>query len=291
VTPRLLRVELLHSGKVREVYADGEDIVLVASDRVSVYDVVLPTPIPDKGAVLTQLALWWFDRLADLVPNHVISATDVPAEWAGRAVRCRRLEIIQIECIARGYLAGLGLRQYEKYGSISGVPLPAGLVEGSRLPEPIFTATTKASGGAHDEFVSYDDVIDRVGADVAARLRDLTVAIYSHGAQIAAGNGIIIADTKFEFGWAADGTLMLGDEVLTSDSSRFWPADEWEPGRPQFAFDKQVVRDWAAGTGWDKRPPGPEVPDEVVAATRARYIEAYERLTGRRWLDAARSGR
>ena len=291
MTPRLLRVELLHSGKVREVYADGEDIVLVASDRVSVYDVVLPTPIPDKGAVLTQLALWWFDRLADLVPNHVISATDVPAEWAGRAVRCRRLEIIQIECIARGYLAGLGLRQYEKYGSISGVPLPAGLVEGSRLPEPIFTATTKASGGAHDEFVSYDDVIDRVGADVAARLRDLTVAIYSHGAQIAAGNGIIIADTKFEFGWAADGTLMLGDEVLTSDSSRFWPADEWEPGRPQFAFDKQVVRDWAAGTGWDKRPPGPEVPDEVVAATRARYIEAYERLTGRRWLDAARSGR
>ena len=291
MTPRLLRVELLHSGKVREVYADGEDIVLVASDRVSVYDVVLPTPIPDKGAVLTQLALWWFDRLADLVPNHVISATDVPAEWAGRAVRCRRLEIIQIECIARGYLAGLGLRQYEKYGSISGVPLPAGLVEGSRLPEPIFTATTKASGGAHDEFVSYDDVIDRVGADVAARLRDLTVAIYSHGAQIAAGNGIIIADTKFEFGWAADGTLMLGDEVLTSDSSRFWPADEWEPGRPQFAFDKQVVRDWAAGTGWDKRPPGPEVPDEVVAATRARYIEAYERLTGRRWLDEARSGR
>jgi len=291
VTPRLLRVELLHSGKVREVYADGEDIVLVASDRVSVYDVVLPTPIPDKGAVLTQLALWWFDRLADLVPNHVISATDVPAEWAGRAVRCRRLEIIQIECIARGYLAGLGLRQYEKYGSISGVPLPAGLVEGSRLPEPIFTATTKASGGAHDEFVTYDDVIDRVGADVAARLRDLTVAIYSHGAQIAAGNGIIIADTKFEFGWAADGTLMLGDEVLTSDSSRFWPADEWEPGRPQFAFDKQVVRDWAAGTGWDKRPPGPEVPDEVVAATRARYIEAYERLTGRRWLDAPRSGR
>jgi len=291
VTPRLLRVELLHSGKVREVYADGEDIVLVASDRVSVYDVVLPTPIPDKGAVLTQLALWWFDRLADLVPNHVISATDVPAEWAGRAVRCRRLEIIQIECIARGYLAGLGLRQYEKYGSISGVPLPAGLVEGSRLPEPIFTATTKASGGAHDEFITYDDVIERVGADVAARLRDLTVAIYSHGAQIAAGNGIIIADTKFEFGWAADGTLMLGDEVLTSDSSRFWPADEWEPGRPQFAFDKQVVRDWAAGTGWDKRPPGPEVPDEVVAATRARYIEAYERLTGRRWLDEARSGR
>jgi phosphoribosylaminoimidazole-succinocarboxamide synthase len=278
-----IRVELLHSGKVREVYADGDDIILVASDRVSVYDVVLPTPIPDKGTLLTQLSLWWFDQLADLVPNHVISATDVPAQWVGRAVRCRRLEIIQIECIARGYLAGLGLAQYEKYGSISAVPLPDGLVEGSKLPQPIFTATTKASGGAHDEFIAYDDVVDRVGPEVAGRLRDLTIAIYLRGAEIAARNGIIVADTKVEFGWATDGTLMLGDEVLTSDSSRFWPADDWEPGRPQFAFDKQFVRDWADGTGWDKRPPAPPVPDEIVAATRARYIEVYERITGRTW--------
>jgi phosphoribosylaminoimidazole-succinocarboxamide synthase len=276
-------VELLHSGKVREVYADGDDIVLVASDRVSVYDVVLPTPIPDKGKLLTQLSLWWFDQLADVFPNHVISATDVPAEWAGRAVRCRCLEIIQIECIARGYLAGLGLKEYEKYGSISAVPLPEGLVEGSRLPEPIFTVTTKATGGAHDEFITYDDVIDAVGADVAAQLRDCTIELYTRGAEIAERNGIIIADTKFEFGWAEDGTLMLGDEILTSDSSRFWPADQWEPGRPQFAFDKQFVRDWAAGTGWDKRPPAPAVPDDIVAATRARYIEVYESITGQAW--------
>jgi phosphoribosylaminoimidazole-succinocarboxamide synthase len=281
-----IRVELLHSGKVREVYADGDDIILVASDRVSVYDVVLPTPIPDKGALLTQLSLWWFDRLADLVPNHVISATDVPAEWAGRAMRCRRLNMIQIECIARGCLAGLGLKEYEKHGSISGVPLPDGLVEGSRLPAPIFTATTKASGGAHDEFITYDDVVRQVGPEVAGRLRDLTIAIYSRGADIAARNGIVVADTKVEFGWTAGGTLMLGDEVLTSDSSRFWPADSWNPGRPQFAFDKQFVRDWADGTGWDKRPPAPPVPDEVVAATRARYIEVYERITGRTWSSA-----
>ncbi len=276
-------MELLHTGKVREVYADGGDIVLVATDRVSVYDVVLPTPVPDKGKVLTQLSLWWFDRLGDLVPHHVISATDVPAEWAGRAVRCRRLDMIEVECIARGYLAGLGLKEYEKYGSVSGVPLPDGLVEGSKLPEPIFTPTTKASGGAHDEFITYDDVVDQVGADLAARLRDLTVRIYSRGAELAARNGIVIADTKFEFGHAADGTLVLGDEVLTSDSSRFWPSDQWEPGRPQFAFDKQFVRDWAAGTGWDKRPPAPPVPDDIVAVTRARYVEVYERITGNRW--------
>lgn len=276
-------MELLHSGKVREVYADGDDIVLVASDRVSVYDVVLPTPIPDKGKLLTQLSLWWFDQLADVVPHHVVSGTDVPDDLAGRAVRCRRLDVIQVECIARGYLAGLGLREYEKYGSVSGVSLPEGLVEGSKLPEPIFTPTTKASGGAHDEFITYEDVVDRVGADLAARLRDLTIQLYSRGAEITARNGIIMADTKFEFGWSADGQLVLGDEVLTSDSSRFWPAEEWEPGRAQFAFDKQFVRDWAAGTGWDKTPPAPPVPDDIVAATRARYVEVYERITGRTW--------
>ncbi len=276
-------MELLHSGKVREVYADGEDVVLVASDRVSVYDVVLPTPIPEKGKVLTQLSLWWFDQLSDIVPHHVISGTDVPAQWAGRAVRCRRLDVIQVECIARGYLAGLGLKEYEKHGSVSGVPLPEGLVEGAKLPEPIFTPTTKASGGAHDEFITYDDVVDQVGPELAARLRDLTLRLYSRGAEITARAGIIIADTKFEFGWSAGGELVLGDEVLTSDSSRFWPADEWEPGRTQFAFDKQFVRDWAVGTGWDKRPPAPPVPDDIVAATRARYIEVYERITGRTW--------
>ncbi len=276
-------MELLHSGKVREVYADGEDVILVASDRVSVYDVVLPTPIPEKGKLLTQLSLWWFDQLAGIARHHVISGTDVPDEWAGRAVRCQRLDMIQVECIARGYLAGLGLKEYEKYGSVSGVPLPEGLVEGSKLPEPIFTPTTKASGGAHDEFITYDDVVYQVGTDVAARLRDLTLWLYSRGAEIATRSGIIIADTKFEFGWSADGELVLGDEVLTSDSSRFWPADRWEPGRSQFAFDKQFVRDWAAGTGWNKTPPAPPVPSDVVAATRARYIEVYERITGRTW--------
>jgi len=276
-------VELLHSGKVREVYADGEDVILVASDRVSVYDVVLPTPIPEKGTLLTQLSLWWFGRLADIVAHHVISGTEVPAEWAGRAVRCRRLDMVAVECIARGYLAGLGLKEYEKHGSVSGVPLPEGLVEGSKLPEPIFTPTTKAGDGEHDEFITFDDVVDQVGAELATRLRDLSIRLYSRGASVAAGSGIIIADTKFEFGYSGDGELLLGDEVLTSDSSRFWPADEWEPGRSQFAFDKQFVRDWAAGTGWDKRPPAPPVPDDIVAATRARYVEVYERITGRAW--------
>ena len=276
-------MELLHSGKVREVYADGEDVILVASDRVSVYDVVLPTPIPEKGTLLTQLSLWWFGRLADIVAHHVISGTEVPAEWAGRAVRCRRLDMVAVECIARGYLAGLGLKEYEKHGSVSGVPLPEGLVEGSKLPEPIFTPTTKAGDGEHDEFITFDDVVDQVGAEPATRLRDLSIRLYSRGASVAAGSGIIIADTKFEFGYSGDGELLLGDEVLTSDSSRFWPADEWEPGRSQFAFDKQFVRDWAAGTGWDKRPPAPPVPDDIVAATRARYVEVYERITGRAW--------
>jgi phosphoribosylaminoimidazole-succinocarboxamide synthase len=274
-------VELLHSGKVRDVYLDGDDLILVASDRVSVYDVVLPTPIPGKGAVLTQLSLWWFDQLADVIPNHVIS-TDVPAEWAGRAVRCRRLRMVQVECIARGYLAGLGLREYEATGAVSGVPLPPGLVEGSKLPEPIFTPTTKATEG-HDEFITFGDVVDQEGAETAGRLRDITLEVYRRGAALAAERGIIVADMKLELGWAPDGTLVLGDEVLTSDSSRFWPADSWEPGRAQFAFDKQFVRDWAAGTGWDKTPPAPEVPADIVASTQARYIEVYERITGKPW--------
>jgi phosphoribosylaminoimidazole-succinocarboxamide synthase len=276
-------VELLHSGKVRDVYADGTDLILVASDRVSVYDVVLPTTIPDKGRVLTRLSLWWFERLADLVPHHVISATDVPAEWAGRAIRCRRLRMVMVECIARGYLTGLGLREYEATGAISGVPLPGGLREGDRLPEPIFTPTTKAPAGEHDEFLTHDDVAAQVGADTAARLRDITLEVYRRGAGIAAERGVIIADTKLEFGWAPDGALVLADEVLTPDSSRFWAADRWRPGGAQFSFDKQFVRDWAAGTGWDRKPPGPQLPPEIVAATRTRYLEVYERITGSPW--------
>jgi phosphoribosylaminoimidazole-succinocarboxamide synthase len=277
-------VELLHSGKVRDVYADGDDLILVTSDRVSVYDVVLPTPIPDKGALLTQLSLWWFEQLADVVPNHIVSATDVPAEWAGRAVRVRRLDMMPVECIARGYLAGLGLREYQATGTISGVALPPGLVEGSKLPEPIFTPTTKAPVGEHDEFIDFDDVVDQVGKETAATLRDLTLEVYRRGAALGAERGIVIADTKLEFG-RADGTLVLGDEVLTSDSSRFWPADSWQPGGPQYSFDKQFVRDWASDPklGWGKQAPGPEIPPEVVEVTRARYVEAYERLTGRRW--------
>ncbi len=276
-------MELLHSGKVRDVYADGDDLVLVASDRVSVYDVVLPTPVPDKGKILTQLSLWWFEQLADVVPNHVISATDVPKEWAGRAVRCQRLTMLPVEWIARGYLAGLGLKEYERQGTVSGVVLPEGLVEASKLPEPIFTPTTKATEG-HDEFITFADVVEEIGQETADHLRTVTLDVYERGAEIAAERGIIIADTKLEFGRAADGTLVLADEVLTSDSSRFWPADDWQPGRPQHAFDKQFVRDWSSTvTDWDRTPPGPEIPEEVVEATRARYIEVYERITGKRW--------
>jgi phosphoribosylaminoimidazole-succinocarboxamide synthase len=276
-------VKLLHSGKVRDIYADGDDILLVASDRLSIYDVVLPTAVPDKGALLTQLSLWWFDRLADIAPNHVISASDVPPEFVGRAIRCRRLSMLPVECIARGYLAGLGLAEYEKHGTVSGVALPPGLVEGSKLPEPIFTPTTKAPVGEHDEFMTFDEVVAAVGAETAARLRDLTLAVYTRGAEIAAGNGILVADTKLEFGLDPAGEIVLADEVLTPDSSRFWPADSWEPGRPQYSFDKQYVREWSASLTWDRTPPGPEVPTEVVAATRARYVEVYERITGDDW--------
>ncbi len=281
-----MTVELLHSGKVREVYADGEDVLLVASDRVSVFDVVLPTPIPGKGEILTQLANWWFERLADIVPNHVISVTDVPAEFAGRAMRCRRLKMLPVECIARGYLAGLGLREYEASGAVSGVELPPGLAEGSRLPEPVFTPTTKAATG-HDEFITFGDVTAQFGGAIADELRRITLAVYRRGADVAARRGIIVADTKLEFGLAADGTLVLADEVLTPDSSRFWPADQWVPGRPQYSFDKQIIRDWAAGTGWDKQPPGPQIPPEVVQAASGRYAEIYERITGTPWVPTA----
>ena len=273
-------MELVHSGKVRELYSDGDDIIMVASDRVSVYDVILPTPIPGKGRVLTQLSLWWFGQLGDVIPNHVISATDVPPEWAGRAIRCRRLQMLPVECIARGYLAGLGLAFYNGTGTISGVRLPPGLAEGSRLPEPVFTPTTKAAVG-HDEPMTYDEVAELVGGTVAAGLRRATLEVYRRGAELAAARGVIIADTKLEFGLLPDGTLMLADEVLTPDSSRFWLASQWQPGRPQRSLDKQFVRDWSAGLGWDRRPPGPVIPPEVVAATQARYQDLYTRLTGR----------
>jgi phosphoribosylaminoimidazole-succinocarboxamide synthase len=278
-------VELLHSGKVRDVYADGDSILLVASDRVSIYDVVLPTLIPDKGKILTQMSLWWFDQLADVAPNHVISGSDVPAEWAGRAVRCERLEMVMVECIARGYLAGSGLKAYEKDRAVSGVALPDGLIEGSRLPEPIFTPTTKvAPGEGHDEFITYPDVERQVGPDVAAELRRITLEVYRLGSAIARERGIIIADTKIELGFS-EGVLKLGDELLTPDSSRFWAADEWQPGGTQRYLDKQFLRDWSSTelTGWDRTAPGPEIPERVVEATRNRYIEVYERLTGDRW--------
>ena len=276
-------MELLHSGKVRDVYADGSDLILVASDRMSVYDVVLPTPIPDKGRVLTQLSLWWFDRLSDIIGNHVISATDVPDEWKGRAIRCRRLDMVKVECIARGYLTGLGLQEYQRTGAVSGVALPEGILEADRLPEPIFTPTTKAPMGQHDEFITFADVVAQEGAATAEELRRITLEVYRRGADLAAARGIIIADTKIEIGRAPDGTLILADEVLTPDSSRFWPADAWQPGRTQFAFDKQVVRDWSTSTGWDKTAPGPEIPDHIVSAARQRFIEVYERITGTTW--------
>jgi len=271
-------MELIHSGKVRDVYADGDDLLLVASDRVSIYDVVLPTPVPGKGRILTQLSLWWFDRLTDVTPNHVISATDVPAEWQGRAIRCQRLEMVPVECIARGYLAGLGLASYNETGTVSGVQLPPGLVEASRLPEPVFTPTTKAAAG-HDEPMTYQEVVDLIGAETAAELRRITLEVYRRGATLAAERGVIVADTKLEFGRAKNGDLVLADEVLTPDSSRFWPAGEYQPGRPQHSLDKQYLRDWATAIGWDRKPPGPEIPADVVAAMTARYTDLFDRLT------------
>src|SRR6201985_282570 len=234
-------MELLHSGKVREVYADGGDLLLVASDRVSIYDVVLPTPIPGKGRILTQLSLWWLERLKDLVPNHVISATDVSREWEGRAIRCQRLDMLPVECIARGYLAGLGLASYRESGSVSGVSLPAGLAEGSRLPEPVFTPTTKAPPGQHDEFMTFEDVVTAVGRQTAEGLRRITLEVYRRGHELALARGIIIADTKLEFGYAPDGTLTLGDELLTPDSSRFLAVAQWGSGGAQERLCKHVL--------------------------------------------------
>ncbi|PRY16678.1 phosphoribosylaminoimidazole-succinocarboxamide synthase [Kineococcus rhizosphaerae] len=279
-----------YSGKVRDLYvpAAGEDgtVLVVASDRISAYDHVLSSTIPDKGKVLTALSLWWFEQLRDIVPNHLLSggvSTDVPAAVAGRAMLCRKLEMFPVECVARGYLTGSGLVEYRENQAVCGVALPAGLVDGSRLAEPIFTPATKAEVGEHDENVSFEHVAASVGAEAAAELRDLTIAVYRRAEQIARERGIVLADTKLEFG-RADGVTVLGDEVLTPDSSRFWPAESWEPGRAQPSFDKQFVRDWltSAASGWDRNgsEPPPVLPAEVVERTRERYVDAYERLTG-----------
>ncbi|HSK28189.1 MAG TPA: phosphoribosylaminoimidazolesuccinocarboxamide synthase [Jiangellales bacterium] len=284
--PALPGYRHLYSGKVRDLYLpDGRDDVLlvVASDRISAYDHVLPTLIPDKGRVLTQLSLWWFERVADLVPHHVLS-TDVPAAVAGRGVLCERLRMYPVECVARGYLAGSGLAEYRAGGTVCGVPLPPGLVDGSRLPEPVFTPATKAERGEHDENVTYEHVVGVVGEPVADELRRLTLAVYGRAEGIARERGIVLADTKLEFGARPDGTVVLADEALTPDSSRFWPLDSWAPGGPQPSYDKQFVRDWltSPASGWqrDSGAPPPPLPAEVVQRTRARYVEAYERLIG-----------
>jgi phosphoribosylaminoimidazole-succinocarboxamide synthase len=281
----------LHTGKVRELYrTESGDLVMVASDRISAYDWVLPTAIPDKGRVLTRLSLWWFEQLADLVPHHVLSTElppGAPTDWEGRAVVCRDLAMVPVECVARGYLTGSGLLEYRETRTVCGLALPEGLEDGSELPAPIFTPATKAEVGDHDENVSYEEVARQVGADLAAELRHATLAVYGRGRDIARERGIILADTKFEFGQGPDGELVLGDEVLTPDSSRFWPAESWQPGRAQPSFDKQFVRDWltSPASGWDRHgtQPPPELPAEVVERTRAKYVEAYERLTGMPW--------
>jgi phosphoribosylaminoimidazole-succinocarboxamide synthase len=281
-----LDLPLVARGKVREVYAVGDDrLLLVASDRISAYDHVLPTPIPDKGRVLTALSVWWFEQLTPVLDSfgashHLVSATDVPAEVAGRAMLVRRLEMLPVECVARGYLAGSGTVEYERTGAIVDVPLPAGLVEGSRLPAAVFTPSTKAAAGEHDEAIDFATVEQLVGPVRADELKALTLALYDRAAEIAEDAGILLADTKFEFGMDGD-ELVLGDEVLTPDSSRFWPAMTWSPGAPQPSFDKQFVRDWLTTSGWDRSSTPPELPDDVVAATRERYVTAYEKLTGR----------
>jgi len=285
MTPEL---KLAYRGKVRDVYEmAGGLLLIVASDRISAFDHVLATPIPDKGRILTQLSLWWFEQLADVVPNHLATA-EIPAGFAGRAMACHRLSMVPFECVARGYLAGSGLREYRETGSVCGVPLPPGLTEGSRLPEPIFTPATKAPRGQHDQNIPFSGVAAAAGPEVAADLARITLEVYRRGAAIAARQGILVADTKIELGFDPAGRLLLADEVLTPDSSRLWPADQWRPGRPQVSFDKQIVRDWldSPESGWARRgsEPPPALPDQVVEQTRASYIEAYERITGRQWV-------
>lgn len=289
--PALPGMRHLHSGKVRDLYEvesgpHAGQLLMVASDRISAFDHVLASTIPDKGEILTRMSLWWFEQLSDLVPGHVLSSA-VPDAVRGRAVVCERLEMYPVECVARGYLTGSGLLDYRATGEVCGVALPAGLEDGSRLPEPIFTPATKAALGDHDENVSYEAVAGQVGEQVADRLRAITMQVYATAERIARERGIVLADTKLELGARADGTMVLADEVLTPDSSRFWPADQWQPGRAQPSYDKQIVRNWLLSpeSGWDRSSdePPPALPDEVVERTRARYLEAYELLTGETW--------
>jgi phosphoribosylaminoimidazole-succinocarboxamide synthase len=278
---RLADLELTASGKVREMYAIEDDLLMVASDRISAYDVVLPTPIPDKGAVLTRMSVFWFETTGHICPNHMLT-DEVPEEVAGRGLRVQKLDMHPVECVVRGYLSGSGWREYKQLGSVCGIELPEGMQESDRLPEPIFTPATKADVGEHDENIDFERAVEIIGdRALMENLRDTSMALYEHAAAHALERGIIIADTKFEFGSSAGAEVVLGDEVLTPDSSRFWPADDYEPGRSQASFDKQYVRDWLDESGWDHTPPGPELPDDVVANTRAKYVEAYERITER----------
>jgi phosphoribosylaminoimidazole-succinocarboxamide synthase len=279
-------LNLIASGKVREIYDLGDQLLIVASNRISTYDAVHPNPIPDKGAVLTAISTFWFEQTGDLVPNHLISVTDgVPAGVRGRGMVVKKLKMLPVEAVVRGYITGSGWKDYQRTGTVSGIELPDGLKESDQLPEPIFTPSTKANLG-HDEAIDFERAAELIGdAELAAQLRELSIALYRHAAEHARTRGIILADTKFEFGLDADGTLTLGDEVLTPDSSRFWPADGYEPGHGQPSFDKQIARDWATSTGWDKLPPAPEIPDEIVTRTREKYIEAYERLTDSPFAD------
>ena len=285
---------LLASGKVREIYErSAHELLIVASDRISTYDVVHPTPIPDKGSVLTGVSSFWFERTTDIVPNHVISVTDgVPDEVRGRGMVVRKLTMLSVECVVRGYITGSGWKDYLATGTVSGHTLPEGLQESDRLPQPLFTPSTKAEVG-HDEAIDFEGAVALIGdRGLTERARDVSIALYEFAAERARANGIILADTKFELGLDADGTLTIGDEMCTPDSSRFWPADEYEPGRGQPSFDKQFVRDWASSTGWDRTPPAPPIPDDVVARTREKYVEAYERITGEpfaAWLTRTRA--
>jgi phosphoribosylaminoimidazole-succinocarboxamide synthase len=274
-------LKLHSSGKVREIYEDGDELIMVASDRISAYDVIMPNPIPDKGKVLTQMSVFWFETTGEIVPNHLISQ-DVPEEVAGRALRVQKLEMYPVECVVRGYLSGSGWKEYQQSGEVCGIALPEGLTESAKLPEPIFTPATKADLGEHDENISIEKAGEILGdVALAEELKRVSIAIYEHAANHAAERGIIVADTKFEFGSSPGAEIVLGDEVLTPDSSRFWPADDYEPGRGQASFDKQYVRDYLDEIGWDHSPPAPELPEEVVQNTRAKYVEAYEKITER----------
>jgi len=277
----LADLKLVATGKVREMYEIEGDLLMVASDRISAYDVVLPTRIPDKGKVLTQMSVFWFETTDHICPNHFVSR-DVPEEAAGHALRVRKLDMYPVECVARGYITGSGWKEYQATGSVCGIELPEGLSESDELPEPIFTPATKAEVGEHDENIDFERAVEVLGdRALMEQLRHTTLELYAHARDHAAERGIIIADTKFEFGASPGAEVVLGDEVLTPDSSRFWPADDYAPGRGQASFDKQYVRDWLDESGWDHTPPAPDLPDEVVAGTREKYVEAYERITHR----------